>query len=104
MYLKYLMHAKRRRIKGDVVISNMHSCFNFITSFSINQVFSSRTHLLPLFSRFFEAVNLPFSKVWRHVSPSALFPRSIFCRKAHQLPVSNACFSLSSAFFSIRET
>ena len=33
MYLKYLMHAKRRRIKGDVVISNMHSCLNFITSF-----------------------------------------------------------------------
>ena len=25
MYLKYLMHAKRRRIKGDVVISNMRS-------------------------------------------------------------------------------
>lgn len=50
MYLKYLMHAKRRRIKGDVVISNMHSCFDFITSFSINQVFSSRTHMLPLFS------------------------------------------------------
>ena len=28
----------------------------------------------------------------------------LFHWEAHQLPVSNACFSLSSAFFSIRET
>ncbi len=103
MYLKYLMHAKRRRIKGDVVISNMHSCFDFITSFSINQVFSSRTRLLPLFSCRFGSVALLFQSFTPqicHVSPVSLGSNW----EAHQLPVSNACFSLSNAFFSIRET
>lgn len=92
MYLKYLMHAKRRRIKGDVVISNMHSCLDFITSFSINQVFSSRTRLLPLFSCFFEAVNLPFFQ-----SLASRFPRGAF-PAFHILPQSASSSRLKCVF------
>ena len=75
MYLKYLMHAKRRRIKGDVVISNMHSCFQFY------HVFFKRSSIF---------MQNPFS-------------RPLFYDFLDIFPVSKASFSRSSAFFSMRE-